>query len=126
MRLGYVPRTEILFENKLALRSDKKFPMRLTKREHLALAACMEQAAKQKWLTAEQRDAYLDKAERFRMLARYAKQTAVPTAKRKSATVILLKKKTQLRPVDPARATQAPLGKTYLCWRSRYDEDLPT
>jgi len=69
--------------------------MRLTEREHLALAARMEQCAQQKWLTGEQREDYLFKAARFRMLARYAKQRAAVGKKETSATVIRLNRDKQ-------------------------------
>ena len=74
--------------------------MRLTEREHLALAALMEQMANQRWLTAFEREDYLFKAHRFRILARYAKRAATLSTKSKSATIIRLKTKNRARLSD--------------------------
>jgi hypothetical protein len=68
--------------------------MRFTAGEHRAWAAKMDQAARKRWLTKEQRESYLLKAARFRALARLAeRQTDSPpvTVKSKSATVTSLK-----------------------------------
>ena len=50
--------------------------MRLTEQEHRKLAALMDQGARRRWLSQEQREAYLRKAARFRLLARLAAQLA--------------------------------------------------
>jgi hypothetical protein len=50
--------------------------MILTEKEHLRLAALMDQSARRKGLSQEQREGYLRKASRFRLLARLAREQA--------------------------------------------------
>ena len=50
--------------------------MIFTEREHRRFAALMDQAARRKGLSQEEREAYLRKAVRFRFLARIAAQLA--------------------------------------------------
>jgi hypothetical protein len=51
--------------------------MLLSEKEHLKLAAIMDQAARRKGLNQGQREEYLLKASRFRALARLAARGAV-------------------------------------------------
>jgi hypothetical protein len=65
--------------------------MILTEQEHRRLAALMDQAARRKWLTQQQREEYLRKATRFRLLARIAAQLAKEKAAKPTPALYVVK-----------------------------------
>ena len=65
--------------------------MRFTAQEHRKFAALMDQGARRKWLSQEQREAYLRKAVRFRFLARIAAQLAKEKAAKGKPALYVVK-----------------------------------